>query len=252
MIIKALDFKEYASIPLKDIINKYKKSDSVKFTNNEFKSLLSICFSTYYHYPVLTKDNIDEVHSLRTEKDSLINITLSFGRHMIENLNSYNQESLEKLQNNTYELKTFFSNNEILDFVDSALIDYMNIRNLEYGKYFIQNLANLFSKSINLKSYSLEIKKAIEKDGDYLKLIGEKIINSKVKLEVDEQLLLVFVIKEYFFESKSSNYDYYLANSIIKENIYKINFKKEDMIKALGQSLKMKWNIGRGKGGRRI
>ena len=170
---------------------------------------------------------------------------------MIENLDGFKKEWFEKLQNETYQLKNIFGNSEILEFVDSALIDYMNIRNLEYGKYFIQNLTNLFSKSINLKSYSVEIKKALEKDTDYLNLIGEKIINSKIKLDTFEELLLVFVIKEYFIECKSTNYDYFLVNSIVKDNIYKINLKKVDMMRALDQGLKMKWNSGRGKGGRR-
>lgn len=248
MEIKTLEFKNYNHISIENIRKEYGFSNPSKLKPDEFNSFLSLLFSYNYHYPNPTKDKEKEILYLFSEKDALLNTTRDFGRQMIENLDGFNKEWLENLQSKTY--KIFPLNNaELLDFVDFVLIDFLNIRDWEYGRVFIQNFSKLLIDTYKFDLYSNSIKKYLENDNDYLKKIGKKIIQDTIKLETHEALLLVFVLKENLFKSKMTIYDYSITNYIVKENMYKLCNKKEDFRKVINNCLSPKWFRNKGKGG---
>jgi hypothetical protein len=248
MEIKILDYKKHNQISLKSIFEKYDNSIPIKFNSDELKSILSIFFSLNYHYPNVTKENRIEVNHLLSEKNSLFNITRDFGRHMIENLEDFDKQWLINLESNYFQLDKLFRNQELFDFTQMALVDYMTIRNREFGKYFINEYSKIIINPVTFESSSFYIKSALEKENDSLKKIAEKIIESNANLETHESLLLVITLQEKLMNDKVSNYSYSLVSYIVKENAFELNLKVSRLKETLNKSLNFRWGKGKGRG----
>lgn len=258
MDLKILDFNNNTNnISLYEILKKYSQNqinntDEKNLNKDDLSSILGILFAVDYHYPEINEKQVDEVRSCLKGNNKLFNITSDFGRHLIENLDGINKEFLQNLQNKSCKMDNFYKDEELFNFRQTALLDYMNIRNWEYGRFFIQNLSKLLFDPFKLKLHSSSIKNSLEKDENYLKKIGEKIIETKTNLETHEQLLLVFVIKEIIMKNKTTLNDYCIANFIAKDNIGSLNTRIDIMKKTLNDSLTLKWNLNRGKGGPKL
>ena len=87
MELKVLDFKEFNHIKFKEIEAKYDNDPNpVKFTLDEFKSIVSLLFSVQYHTPEVSEEHLHNIADILYEEYPIINITSKFGRQMIENL----------------------------------------------------------------------------------------------------------------------------------------------------------------------
>jgi translation initiation factor 2 beta subunit (eIF-2beta)/eIF-5 len=171
---------------------------------------------------------------------------------MIENLDNYYKGWLNHIEKTTFHFDKILKNTEIINFVEMALLDFMIIRNWEFGKFFIQEFSKIIIDSTTLERNSLSIKRALEKENDYLKKIGEKILESDENLETNESLLLVITLQERIIKNTVLRYSYTLTSYIVRENALELSLKIDTYKKTLSKSLNLKWSIdidkGKGKG----
>lgn len=254
MNIKTLEYRKHNQIAFLDIRSKYFANnvitkEPILLTNDEIKSMISLLFCFKFHYPNFTNNDIDKLNIILFEKAPLFNITRDFGRHMIENLDRYYTGWLNHIEKNPFRFDNIFKNNEIIDFVEMALLDHMRIRNWEFGKFFIQEFSKIIINPTILEIRSLEIKSVLEKENNYLIKIGEKISESKANLKTHESLLLVFALRERIIKEKIvPYYSYSLTSYIAKENAFELSLKINTFKESLNKSLNFKWSNGKGKG----
>ena len=254
MNIKTLEYRKHNQITFLDIRSKYFVNnvitkEPIQLTSDETKSMISLLFCIKFHYPNFTNNDIDILNIILVEKAPLFNITRDFGRHMIENLDRYYTGWLKHIEKSTFRFDNIFKNKEIIDFVEMALLDYMNIRKCEYGKFFIYEFSKIIINPITLEINKLKIKSVLEKESNYLIKIGEKILESKINLKTHESLLLVFALRERIMkEKKVSYYSYALTNYIVRENAFALSLKINTFKESLNKSLNFKWSNGKGKG----
>lgn len=254
MNIKTLEYRKHNQIAFLDIRSKYFANnvitkEPILLTSDEIKSMISLLFCFKFHYPNFTNNDIDKLNIILIEKAPLFNITRDFGRHMIENLDRYYTGWLNHIEKNPFRFDNIFKNNEIIDFVEMALLDHMSIRNWEFGKFFIHEFSKIIINPTILEIRSLEIKSVLEKENNYLIKIGEKISESKANLKTHESLLLVFALRERIIKEKIvPYYSYALTSYIAKENAFELSLKINTFKESLNKSLNFKWSNGKGKG----
>lgn len=254
MNIKTLEYRKHDQIAFLDIRSKYFANnvitkEPILLTSDEIKSMISLLFCIKFHYPNFTNNDIDKLNIILVEKAPLFNITRDFGRHMIENLDRYYTGWLNHIEKNPFRFDNIFKNNEIIDFVEMALLDHMSIRNWEFGKFFIQEFSKIIINPTILEIRSLEIKSVLEKENNYLIKIGKKISESKANLKTHESLLLVFALRERIIKEKIvPYYSYALTSYIVKENAFELSLKINIFKESLNRSLNFKWSNGKGKG----
>lgn len=254
MKVKTLEYRKHNQIAYLDIRSKYFKNniitkEPIQLTSDEIKSMISLLFCIKFHYPNFTDINSVEIKTILHKKDTLFNITRDFGRHMIENLDSYYTGWLNHIEKNPFRFDDLLENKEIIDFIEMALLDYMSIRKCEYGKFFIYEFSKIIINPITLERNSLKIKSVLEKENNYLIKIGEKISESKTNLKTHESLLLVFALRERIIKEKIvPYYSYALTSYIVKENALELSLKINIFKESLNRSLNFKWNKGKGRG----
>jgi hypothetical protein len=257
MEIKTLDFKNYHHVRFDEIEKKYKEefnSEPMGFSESELKSILALIFSIQFHYPVSSNDQIEKVNDILYERHRIINLTTRFGRQMIENLDYVYLEWFNELLNRRYHLFEIIKDIELNNFVHLAVTDYMSIRKIEFGKFFL----NEWSKSIidtssyYFDSYSRNIKKYFEDNPEKIWVVAEKIEKANPSLTIREGLLLIFTLKEYFIKPNNSIMDYTITNYIVRDNIHELNLKRSVYMSTIREVLNQKWNLNRGKGGPKL
>lgn len=257
MIIKALDLKKYNHIKPKETLVKYYKDDNsklVKLTSDELKSILSLIFAILYHTTDNKEKNSIIFKTAISEENPLITCTQIFGRQLIENLEGDEKEWLILLENENYELNRVLINKDLINFTQTTLIDYMTIRNFEYGEFFLKNFSKIIIDKDKIDRFSNEILTDLQKQDYPLRIIGEKITEVNSSLSTYEGLILAFVIKENLLKTKNNIMEYGLVNYIAKEHILILSKKIDIYKEIINKSLSVKWNLnrGKGKGGRRI
>ena len=245
MELKVLDFKEFNHIKFKEIEAKYDNDPNpVKFTLDEFKSILSLLFSVQYHTPEVSEEHLHNIADILYEEYPIINITSKFGRQMIENLENDYLEWMNSLSNKSYRIYEMIFNEELNDFVHLALIDYMIIRKFEYGKFFLNEWSKLF---FNLDGYSLsmnvvEIIGVFRTKEDALKMLCNKLLKKNPDLSDYEVLFLAFTFKELFYKSDKDSINYAFTNYIVRDTIHELNARidilKLSMIKEINPNQK--------------
>ncbi|OGS80690.1 MAG: hypothetical protein A3G95_07675 [Flavobacteria bacterium RIFCSPLOWO2_12_FULL_31_7] len=257
MVLKTLEFQKHTHIPYSVTRAKYFSNgiiteNPIQLTSDEIKSIISLFFCFKFHYPNFDDSKVPEIITILNERNLVFNITRDFGRHMIENLDNYYKGWLNHIEKTTFHFDKILKNTEIINFVEMALLDFMIIRNWEFGKFFIQEFSKIIIDSTTLERNSLSIKRALEKENDYLKKIGEKILESDENLETNESLLLVITLQERIIKNTVLRYSYTLTSYIVRENALELSLKIDTYKKTLSKSLNLKWSIdidkGKGKG----
>lgn len=254
MQIKALEYKYFNHIPFSKIekkYNTYSSKKTVNLTEDEFKSILSNLFTIKYLFPEFAGQiNLKGFQMLNHVYFSS-NITIEFGWLMIENLDRSYLNWYNELLNNSYDISNILLDNELHDFVEQALIDYMAYRKIEYGKFFLQRYTKVILDVNNIFNYE-KIKKRIENTPKPLKLIADNIKMVNPDLSVDEYLFLMFIIKNAILKSDNAAIDYAFVNSIVKNDFFKIDNNREIYRVTINKTLNMNWEINKGRGGHKL
>lgn len=237
MELKVLNFKEFNHVKFKDIEVKYNNDlNPVKFSLDEFKSIVSLLFSVQYHTLEASEEHLHNIEDILNEEYPIINITSIFGRQMIENLEDEDYlEWMINLSNKSYRLSEMIFDEELKNFIYLALIDYMVIRKFEYGKFFLNEWTKSF---FDLVGYSMsanvvEIIEIFRTKEDPLKLLCDQLRKKNPDLSDYEVLLLAFTFKELFYKSEDDSSNYGIANFIIRDKINELNARIEVLKSAM-------------------
>ena len=260
MELKSLEIKRVTQISLKDIYSKYailNEFPNIKFTSDEFRSLLALKFAYSYHAPFV--DNEEELINKTYHESSLfINFTIFFGRQLITNLEDNESKKLYNyLLNREYNYNSFFNDSQIYDFVEEILINQMALRSLEYGKYFL----NYFSRIIIEKDYKvdsdLKLKiESLKKSKDPLNKIVSQLEKNSKNISTPEALLLTFAIKKYLLGTKINAVEHGLVNLIARQKNLILAQNMQQYKNIINETMTMKWDLyqgkGKGRGGRKM
>lgn len=225
MKTKILEFKEFDHISLQTILGKYLKTQNIEdvlFTSNEFKSMLSYVFAYQFHR--VRNEQIDKFffESVKNETSGLLNSTRKFGRQLIENLDGFNKECLDDLMTKRYNIKHFFINKEIVNFIQEALLDYMTIRSFEYGAFFMKDFSNEVIDHSKFTSKLIELKKALNSKETSLRAIGVEIQKTNENISPLEGLLLSLTFRNKVLGINNSFFENLLVGHVSKDKMYNL------------------------------
>ena len=252
MDIKPLEIKKITQISLKEIYSKYivlNEFPNIKLTPIEFKSLLALKFAYNYHVPFV--DDNEELNSKTYNENSLfLNITTTFGRQLIANLEDDESKKIYYyLSNREYNYNSFFNDSQIIDFVEEILINQMAFRNLEYGKYFL----NYFSYIVvednfkNHSNYKLNID-LLNKNENPVNIIISQLEKHSNNISTPEALLLTLALKKSLLDIKVNAVEFGLVNLIARQKILILTKNIQQYKNIIKETLTIKWDLSKGKG----
>ncbi len=248
MVYNVLKTNEFEHINFQVIVRKYlanyNENDKVIFTDDELKSILSLIFAYQFHLLELEKQSKEDRLIFLSEQNDYFNISRKFGRLLLENLVDFNLQWFNGLKKQSFKLVSVGSNKQLNEFVEEALIDQMNIRQWEYGKYFFQSYSNILDSSV------LHQKKQRNQSNQNLAQLWDnlydKMVDIKEPIENYEAVLLGFYVKSKIEKQDLNMQNYLLLGSISSQKMYYL-FKREQNLKqalnellSLDQKLKIK------------
>lgn len=248
MVYNVLKTNEFEHINIQVIARKYLanyyENGKVKFTDDELKSILSLMFAYQLHLPELEKQSKEDRLIFLSEQNDYFNISRKFGRLLLENLVGYNLEWFNELKKQSFMLVTVGSDEHLNDFVEEALIDQMNMRQWEYGKYFFQSYSKILDSSkSNQKNQGNQSNQNLVQFWDNL---YDKMDRIKETIENYEAVLMGFYIKSKIEKQDLNMQNYFLLGRISSQKMYYL-FKREQNLKqalnellSLDQKLKIK------------
>lgn len=252
MELKSLEINSINQISLKEIYSKYvtqSEFPNIKFTPNEFKSLLALKFAYCYHAPFVD-DNQELINKTYLGNSIFLNFTTTFGRQLIANLDDDESKKVYyQLLNREYNYKSFFNDSQIIDFVEEILINQMAFRNLEYGKYFLNHFSNniIENNYKNHSSFKLNIDFLIKNETP-VNYIVSQLEKSTKNISIPEALLLTFALKEYLLDTKANAVEYGLVNLIARQKILILTKNIQQYKNIVKETLTTKWDLNKGKG----
>ena len=252
MYIKCLEIERINQIAFHDINLKYltqKDASNIKFTPDEFKSLLALKFAYNYHLPFVD-NNKELINKTYFENSLFLNFTTKFGIQLIANLDDDESKKIYyHLSNREYNYKSFFNDFQIIDFVEEILINQMAFRNLEYGKYFLNYFSNYVIEN-NYKNHS-DFKHNIDfllKNETPVNIIISQLEKKSNNISTPEGLLLTLVLKKYLLDIKVNALEYGLVNLIARQKILILAKNIQQYKNIVKETLTTKWDLYRGKG----
>ncbi|KIX22071.1 hypothetical protein SY27_05230 [Flavobacterium sp. 316] len=221
------------------------------------KSIISYIFAIQYHDSDDRERNKEIINYILFEKHTITNTTREFGRLVLENLDGFKKEYLKSLQIKTYNLKDILNNNDLLEFTDTVLIDYMPLRSFEYGKLFMKKFTEEVINKNEFNFYYNKIQNVLKKEEHPLKKIGEQVTKAnEYNFTLQENLLLALVLKEKLIATKCSLTEYSLVSVVARVKILDLVKRLEIYKKILDKSYALRWNLdngkNRGRGGPRL
>lgn len=254
MKYKSPEIESYSYINIKELVltkkqQGYEATDNVKFTELELKSILSWIFAYHFHLPETSQYNQTQTDSFNTDQNVFFKITIDFGRYLLENLDSFEKDWFNKLLQNEYKIRGILYNEDILNFVEEALIDIMNIRQWEYGRFFLQKLFMILSDNPTWEKEERNILNALTNKEDYMSIMAKKINKTNTFLNLREEFVLIFTLKEKVLKSKMTMYDYTAISQIAQQKTYLFYTRRNELKLSFNKYLKQNWSLNRGMGG---
>lgn len=251
MVYNVLKTNEFVHINFHDIGKKYlanyNENGKVLFTDIELKSILSLIFAYQLHLPELEKQSKEERLKFLSEQNYYFNISKEFGRLLLENLVDFKLEWFNGLKKQSFKLVTVGSDENLNEFVEEALIDQMNIRQWEYGKYFFQSYSNILDSSISYKK--IQGNQSNQNSAKFWDNLYDKMDSIKEPIENYEAVLLGFYVKSKIEKQDLNMQNYSLLGSISCQKLIYLFKREQNLKQALNELLsldqKLKINKGR-------
>lgn len=220
----------------------------IQFTPDELKSIISLLFAIQYHEHDDKEKNKEVMKFILNEKHTIVNTTRQFGRLVLENLEDFKLEYLKSILVKQYYLNEILTNNDILEFTDTVLLDYMPLRSFEYGKLFLRKFT---TEVVNENEYNLNQQKIyniLKKEQQPFKKIGEQLIKAnEYSFSLQENMLLAFTLKEKLIDTRCSSLEYGLISKIAKQKIVDLVRNLAIYKKVLSKTYSLNWNLANGK-----
>lgn len=239
MVYNVLKTNEFVHINFQDIGRKYQanynENGKVLFTDNELKSILSLIFAYQLHLPELEKQSKEDRLKFLSEQNYYFNISKNFGRLLLENLEDYKFEWFNELKRQSFRLEIVGSDKNLNEFVEEALIDQMNIRQWEYGKYFFQSYSNILDSSISYKK--MQGNQSNQNSAKFWDNLYDKMDSIKEPIENYEAVLLGFYIKRKIEIQDLNMQNYFLLGSISCQKMPYLFKREQNLKQALNELL---------------
>ena len=225
-----------------DLKEKLINSEFVYFSDQDFKSLLALSFAIELHGNYLEQLPGTDLKNFNLDSNRYFEITINFGLILLDNLSEFKKEWFNTLLSKQYKLGDFFKYPEIKEFTQEALIDQLNVRQWEYGRYFLESFSKIMGSSIVRQPI-----KSTQSRGEFWDLMYKKMDAIKEPIENYEAVLLAFFIKKHIEKQDLNMRDYFLLGSIACQKMHLI-FKRELNLKqAINEIVSLDQNLNKGK-----
>jgi len=222
-------------------------------SDGQLKTLIATIFTYGLHYdevPAAQRELL--LKAIMEGKQPLFDLSQTFARHLMNNLDSSARSQLEALQNITYDLKRPLSNESLIDFVEEELVDQTtSYRKWEYGRFSVAYLTVYFErtewdtieKTLKEKEYHPEV---------FLKKFDKELEKSRYGLDAHEKSLLHLIAKAKLWPKKTAMADYLLTGSIVQRNLLGLSLRSEKLIETLKNTLQKVSTINKRRGGPKL
>ncbi|NNE77574.1 MAG: hypothetical protein HKN31_10935 [Pricia sp.] len=223
-------------------------------SDGQWKTLIATIFTYGLHYDEVPEEQRELLLKAILEgKQPLFDLSQTFARHLINNLDGRAKSQLEALQNSEYDLKRPLSNERLVDFVEMELLDQTtSYRKWEYGRFSVAYLAVHLSIQAVLENVEKTVKEKKPRPEVYLKNIGKELENSRYNLDAHERLLLHLIVKSKLWPEKTALTDYLLAGSITQQHLLGLSLRSEKLASTLKNALQNVPTINKRRGGPKL
>ena len=227
-----------------------------KFTllEDQLKTLVAVIFTYGLHYDEVPEKQRELLLKVILEgKQPLFDLSKTFARHLINNLDSSAKSQLEELRDIEYDLKRPLSNEQLVDFVEMELLDQTaSYRKWEYGRFSLAYLVAHLSMQVGWENMEKIVQENNPRPEVYLKNFGKELENSRYNLDAHEQLLLHLIVKSKLWPEKTAIADYLLAGSITQQHLLGLSIRSEKLASTLKNALQNVPTINKRRGGPKL
>ena len=223
-------------------------------SDGQLKTLIAAVFTYALHcdeVPAAQRELLFKV--ILEGKQPLFDLSQTFARHLINNLDGHAKSQLEVLQNSEYDLERLLTNETLVDYVEIELLDQTtSFRKWEYGRFSLTYLAAHLSIQIGWENVEKTVKEKKPRPEVYLKNFGKELENSGYNLDAHEQLLLHLILKSKLWPDKTALTDYLLAGSITQQHLLGLSIRSEKLASTLKNALQNVPTINKRRGGPKL
>lgn len=256
IVFKTLDFsgiiggKIFREV-LRELGFPHPSLNGIHLNLNQLRSLIGVLFTYGLHYDeVNEKQRTILLWAIVEDKQPLFNISKTFSGHLLNNLEDPSRLEFRELQKIEYNLNDLLSNERLMDFVETELIDpTVSMRKWEYGRYSIANISEHFLEGIDWEKTATVIDAKHIRLEDYLRNIGDKLEKVGESLAAHERTLLQLTVKARLWPQKTTLADYLMAGSIVQSHLIGLSIRKEKLQKSLSSALETGRSKRKGRGG---
>lgn len=241
--------KKTTYILYENLQKKYLNSESIFFTEQELKSLIAWAFAVELQSSYANELTETDRKNFISDSNTYFKISIDFGLILIDNLKDFNKDWFEELQFKAFIKSNSSSRSDVFEFINEALIDQMNVRRWEYGKFFLEAFSQIMDK--NFMNQSI---KPLQSQENFWDVMYQKMYKIKESLENYEAVLLAYFIKNHIEKQDLNMRDYFLLGSIACQKMPFIFKREQNLKQAIKEiiSLDQNLNKGRRKGGPKL
>lgn len=223
-------------------------------SDGQLKTLIATVFTYGLHYDEVPEERRELLLKAILEgKQPLFDLSQTFARHLINNLDGHAKSQLEVLQNSEYDLERLLTNETLVDYVEIELLDQTtSYRKWEYGRFSLAYLAAHLSIQVGWENVEKTVKEKKPRPEVYLKNFGKELENSRYNLDAHEQLLLHLIVKSKLWPDKTTMPDYLLAGSITQQHLLGLSIRSEKLASTLKNALQNVPTINKRRGGPKL
>ncbi len=225
----------------------HKKS---KVSDKQLKTLIATIFTYGLHYSEVPEEKRELLlKAILEDKQPLFDLSQTFARHLMNNLDGSSKSQLEALHTIEYDVNRPLSNERLVDFVEEELLDQTtSYRKWEYGHFSTAYLSTYLSLHDGWEN----LEKAQENNSRpeaYLKNFCKELEKSRYGLDAHEQLLLDLIVKAKLWPKKTVMADYLLAGTIVQQHLLGLSLRSKKLASAMNFALERTSIINKRKGG---
>jgi hypothetical protein len=223
-------------------------------SDEQLETFIAVIFTYGLHYDEVSEERRELLLKAILEgKQPLFDLSQTFARHLLNNLDSSAKSELEAFQNIGYDIQRPLSNGRLVDFVEEELLDQTtSYRKWEYGRFSTAYLTAHFSMQVQWKKVEKTLKEKKPHPEIYLKNLGKELETSHYGLDAHEQLLLHLIVKAKLWPEKTTMADYLLVGSIVQKHLLGLSIRSEKLAKSIEIALERTPTINKRRGGPKL